>query len=396
LNGHQQPVIDIDFDVEGNRLATIAEDGSLRLWDLDTGQTLVSVPDIQVRPPQFVRFCRKPEHELIAIQGSGLGTWVLNDEHIFAMRHGAGGDQLNYSPDSQVLVATCAGVGPLFWDLETAREIVTSISGVQRTGAQFAADGSVWISDPSGLRVWSFERDLRDRRKARVGLVREIISGSLVGGIDLNDSRGLAAVQLGHAQAWVFPVDRASERIVLEGEPNLAGISLHRDGLWVAMGSWNNPKGVCRVWDARTGKAVVDVGGPATTPKFSPDGKWLSVGGGSEYRIYEAGSWKLLHAFPTRSRLNGACAPSDFSPRDSTLAIADENRILRLIDTTTAAVRVTLESPNANTIQEIRFSPDGRWLSASRWDAAIEVWDLGRLQRRLAEFGLDWTTSASR
>jgi WD40 repeat protein len=395
LQGHSQPVIDVEFDGEGDRLASIGSDGCLRLWDTENGTILLSVTGELIHVPQFLRFTGQKEHQTLSLEGAELGTWALRDDRFAIVRYCDGSDEMDYSSDGKVLV-TAGGGGPAtFWDVESAREIVTSNPPVRRHSARFVADNEVWFGDDAGLHVWSFERDPADRFRARSRLVRETPLRSRVDYTAVSRSRRMVAASQLVGIGRVFPLDREGEVVELKGQPLMRYASIHPDGRWVATGTLDNDHGVCQVWDASTGKAVADVGGPTTRPAFSPDGRLLAVGNGLEFRIYVTGTWQLQHTIPTRFKHERAQGALAFSADSSILAITDGNSVLRLIDPSTATSLATLESPSTAKIQTMRFSPDGRCLCVSRWDATIEFWNLGRLRQRLAEFGLDWTTSAS-
>jgi WD40 repeat protein len=395
LQGHTQPVIDVVFDSEGDRLASLGLDGCLRLWDAENGTSLVSVTGDLIHVPQYLRFTGKREHQILSLEGVELGNWELHDDRIAIVRYCDGSDEMDYSSDGQVLVTAGAGGRATSWDVESAREIVTSMPAVKRHTARFVADGEVWIGGDSGLHVWSFERDPADRFRARTRLMRETPLCSPVSHSDISRSRWIVAVNELEGVGRVFSLDCEGEVVVLKGRPRMRYVSFHPDGRWIATGTFVNDKGVCQVWDARTGGAVAEVGGPDSRPAFSPDGRLLAAGSGLEYRIYATGTWQLLHAVPVRFKQRGVQGALAFSPDSSILAITDGDSVLRLVDPSTAAMLATLESPTTAKIQTMRFTPDGRRLCVSRWDATIEFWDLAKLQKRLGEFGLDWTTSAS-
>jgi WD40 repeat protein len=321
----------------------------------------------------------------------------MHDDRISIVRACKATDDMDFTSTGRVLVTACIGHQATFWDVETAREISTSIPAANQHTARFASDSEVWIGVDSGLQVWAFERDPADRNSARTRLAREIPVRS---GVDYTamsqSSRQIAAISRADGILRIFPLDRGGDVIECQGEPGMTEASFHPGGRFVATGMWRNPKGVCRVWDARTGMAVAEVGGAYTRPVFSSDGKLLAAGSYRESRIYATGSWQLLHTVPVQSKyglpVTGGVA---FSPDSSILAIRDGPSAIRLIDSGTADPLTTLESPCTWFIQMMRFSPDGRWLCASRWDGTIEFWDMHRLRQRLAEFGLDWTTSTS-
>lgn len=93
---------------------------------------------------------------------------------------------------------------------------------------------------------------------------------------------------------------------------------------------------------------------------FSPNEKYLSVGGESGIRIYEIGSWKELVHIMDKNEMRSIT----FSP-DCRYLVSGENNGISIIDTETWQV-VSKISLMVGNIEYIAFSPDGRYfLSAS-------------------------------
>jgi WD40 repeat protein len=78
LSGHTTSVQSVAFAPGGAAVAAAASDGTVRLWDVRSGQRLG------------------------ALQGDGLGTWLLA-----------------FSPDGRVLAAASSESSVVCWDLAT-------------------------------------------------------------------------------------------------------------------------------------------------------------------------------------------------------------------------------------------------------------------------------------
>ena len=123
-------------------------------------------------------------------------------------------------------------------------------------------------------------------------------------------------------------------------------------------------------------------------PAFSPDGKWLATNG-DECRLWEVGSWRLDRVIP-RGEARGNSKALAFSRDGKVLAIAYSSRVIRLVEPSTGRELATLAAPHAVGVARLCFSPDGSRLAAACSNHVIQVWDLARVRRGLAEMGLDW------
>ena len=107
-----------------------------------------------------------------------------------------------------------------------------------------------------------------------------------------------------------------------------------RSGLPVIVGGTSG-RGV-RIWDARSGKLEKELlqGEGVTRPYFSPDGRWLMIVTGTEFGIWEPGTWRLVRQFALEQggdNLLGAA----FTPDGSILAVVESRTTVRLFETRT-------------------------------------------------------------
>jgi WD40 repeat protein len=186
-----------------------------------------------------------------------------------------------------------------------------------------------------------------------------------------------------------LPLDGSLGRSEIEGLVVPRSPSLSPDGRWLALGTFHG-----------IGLDVRDLGSTSRPParilapgngnaRFSPDGRWLAWAGTSTSKVFETGSWKEVHSFPTERNgsLPGLLA---WSPGGRMLAITRQGHEVVLLDTRDWSRIATLRIGFQPAVQTLAFSPDGRKLALVHNADEAEVWDLPRLQGRLQELGVGW------
>ena len=108
--GHTQRVKAMSFGACGNLLATIAQDGSLRLWDLDGSKP-------RERLLHKEKYGTSWEHRRAFLDATRLATgfqmggftlWEISPTGLRSLaEHKSGGKILNFSPDSKLLLSLC-------------------------------------------------------------------------------------------------------------------------------------------------------------------------------------------------------------------------------------------------------------------------------------------------
>jgi hypothetical protein len=158
------------------------------------------------------------------------------------------------------------------------------------------------------------------------------------------------------------------------------------------------------VWEAATGKLVANLPYPdvADCFGFSPDSRWLYVGGKQDRRLNVAslaatqpqaapsvttgpptwqGEWKSESV-----KLEGA-----FSPDHELRAVGTDDGAISLAWRETDREIARFPTPEVGALGSPAFSSDGAVLLARGGETgALYVFDLRRIREQLAELGLDW------
>jgi WD40 repeat protein len=298
------PVWSLAFSGDGRRLATGANDGIARLWDLATNRPPRTY---QVDPDRAgtVHVTLSPDGETLvagrvglvtASLGGGVRAWnVATGTEIFQLDTRL--LAVAFSPDGRHLALSMLrdGAGALeLWDVRRRHRLGTFPGGAAGTSRLiFSPDGRTLAagSQQGSVRLW----DVEGRR----------LLGTLSGHTDWiwclafsRDGRTLASGGVdGMVRLWDVPGRR--ERcppLQLHGAP-ACGLAFSRDGRTLAMA--NQTRGVM-LWNVETRQQVAMLSGHELGVQcvaFSPDGNTLATGALDEtVRLWRAPPFAVTDA----------------------------------------------------------------------------------------------------
>jgi WD40 repeat protein len=282
LSGHQGGVVDMAFDPSGELLVSASWDGTLRLWDLTTGESVTDPSG-----GQLLRLSRDGRR-LISYWGSQytLKSYEIVGERVCRFLRAPELESVNrgklagvsfsadFSPDGNLLV-TCHPDGIRLWEAASAK-LLAHIPESEIYSAFFGPRGEQLIaSGQNGVLRWPVAQLLKPGGPA--GCVPEQLDASS----DCNRAC-ISPDRIEVAYACGTQVRLLNSRLRLECPPPANWVALSPDRQWVAGSPWAL-FGV-RLWNARTGEIVRDFPfSTCTFVCFTPDSRWLVTGDGDEF-----------------------------------------------------------------------------------------------------------------
>jgi WD40 repeat protein len=347
FHGHTETVNSVRFSPDGRRLASASGDGAVKVWDVQTGEEILSV--------------------------NGRSDWVYS---------------VCFSPDGKRLASASRDKTVKIWDAHTGQEVL-SLKGHTSwvRSVSFSPDGRRLASaggaerapgkmqgTPGEIRVWD----------AQTG--REILSltghtGTASSVSFSPDGRRLASGSWDQS-VRIWDALNGQEALVLKGHTaDVESVSFSPDGRHLASGSLDS---TVRVWDALTGREVLAFKGHTDhvmSVCFSPDSQ--RVASASKDMTVKLWSANTGQDVVTLKGHTGRVEGISFSPDGQRLASASVDNTVKVWDAQTGQEAVALRG-HTDGLHCAIFSPEGRRLASASWDKSVKLWDVETGQETLA------------
>jgi len=282
--------------------------------------------------------------------------------------HAARVDVLALAPAGTPVATVCADGFARVWDPQSGALTLPPLAGVPHgRKLAFTRDGSrlVCATEDARLHVWSVADGSRPFPAA--SLRPDLTNGGLLRLTAWQLGPGDQRAALGWADGCVQVRDLASSRLLFEvhHEGPVKGMVFSPDGKVLATAAAD---GTLRLWDANTGRLKLPPifsSDPLMSLKISPDGTLLLAGcyDGSA-KVWRAQDGGLLaECWGHEDYVQGTA----FDPRGTTFVTGAWDGHLRFWDVATGLPLSDFISHGHDTIQEVEFTPDGRWVGT--WSA---------------------------
>jgi RNA polymerase sigma factor (sigma-70 family) len=338
---HQNTVRSVAFSKDGTRLISASWDGTMRVWDADTGRELH-------------RF-RQP-----------------------------GGASAAISPDGKTVAS--GGIDKSFhvWDLASGKELFQA-ANLENTvmSIQFAPDGKT-LATLSGpvIRIWDVAagKELSRVEQPEEGLYSmafspdgKFLAGGL-GGYSVRLWDGKTGKELYRLEGHDA---KKSKELPWVTDFYIYAVAFAPDGKTLASAGSDYDRTI-RFWDLATGKEMRRIAvapGWVRPIAFSPDGKLLASGGTqSTVRLFDVATGQEVSQCQLPGRKDTWVMAVAFSPDGKRLATSGTEKVIRLWDVVTGKEIVPYEG-HQDTVSQVAISPDGRTVLTAGNDGLICRWD---------------------
>jgi WD40 repeat protein len=349
LRGHTRGVTGLALPADGRRLASSALDGTVRIWEWDREQEALTLEE-PLGAVHSLAF--HPDGRHLASGSLGASLWDVPAGKVdrsykeFLVNYVT--MAVAFSPDGKRLAT--GGRVVKVWDTDSGKKLFgedPSFFSGPKAAKEDEDVGSVWALafSPDGKHLAS-ESSIRDAATGKQ--VRRIAAGKEGGpfaGLGLGGAYSPDGKQLASGEGKVVTLADAVTGEVVQTFPEFPDfvlkVAFSRDGRRLLAASDSS----ARVWELPSGRQVFDF---RLTSTFTPTNQgWIHPGKAS------------------------------FSADGQRLAMAPGDGTVKVWDTTTGQPILSLSAPGSEVFC-VAFSPDGRWLAAGGHDGAkgiLRIWD---------------------
>ncbi len=333
----------VAYNSDGSRIASspglesslldpysVAGAGTSRLWDAATGMQIAILAEWQdgTRPVAF-----SPDGKRLAV---GFREYVHLCDAVTGRRlatlgpHSKPVEYIAYSPDGKRIASSAADSNAIhLWDGESGKEVaVLRGHTADIRSVQFSPDGARLVSGSI------FPDDTARLWDAATGQLLAVLAG-----------------HQNRIQAVLFRPD--SKRLVTASMDKTA-----------------------RLWDGRTGQFLAVLGGHTDQVfhvRFSANGtRMVTVSNDATLRLWNAQTDEFIGLL--RGHADGFNSTPVFTPDGSRLVSGSVDGTVRIWDVSLAE-RNSILRGHESFVYDVAFSPDGEQVASAAWDGTARLWD---------------------
>ena len=339
-SGHRGHVESVAFSPDGKMIVSGAEDSTVRLWNTENGQNLATFTK-QANRVRIFSVAFSPDGKTVASGGSDnmIKLWDVETKQNIATLTGHESIifSVAFSPDGRILASGSQDDTVKLWYVETGEEVKLKDGTTIRSGSiAFSPDGATLASASA------------DRFGGTPGAVTLW---------DIETGKDLATLH-GH-----------TERV--------PAVAFSPDGTTIASGLRD---GTVKLWNAKTGENIHTYRGGGYAVAFSPDGKTLAARSWKDIKLWEVATRKKTSTISIGGEQLTTSTALAFSPDSQVLAWGTGDQVKLRKHATKSLFgfmgqnTITLKG-HADEVRSVAFSPDGKVLASSVRAGTVKLWD---------------------
>ncbi len=397
-------VYSVAFSPDGKYVVSGSTDNTARVWEASTGKEIARMThDGWIYDVAF-----SPDGKYV-VSGSfdyAARVWeansgkevarIIHDDYVFSVA---------FSPDGKYVVSGSADFTARVWEAATGQEIARMTHDSSIDTVAFSPDGKFVVSGSRDgtTRVWNSSIGQEAARVALNDYISSAVLSSdgqyvISGGCNKIDK---SICTQGTAHVWEALTGKETTVASLAPDSYVNTIAFSPDGKYMALGGCDaSPctQGTVRVWEVSTGKdiALMTHDDFVTSVAFSPDGRYV-VSGSADFtaRVWELPTGKEVARMNPDSYVFSVA----FSQDGKYVVSGNRDGTARVWEASTGKeiARMTHEPSVdiiANDVPVVAFSPDGRYVVSASYDNTVRVWEAFTGKAIVRVTHEDWVTFA--
>jgi WD40 repeat protein len=361
---HESGIACVRFAPDGSCIASGGYDGTVRLWDMETGKELRQLRGhlMDIRDLAFA-----PDSKILASASwdTTVRLWDVASGNELHVLKGSSDAALRvaFAPDGKTLVSSDRGNSLFRWDTATGKKLYDFVGHEDCvTSLTYSADGRTLISTALDrtVRLW----------EVATAKQRQVIRLPDRGWVWIAPGGKVMAQDTSAQKIRLVEIASGKELCKVAGHDPFTFVgAFSLDGKTFAAGSHDR---LLRLWDVASGKMLLErqLEGLVGALDFSPDGKLLASGCDTSIRFWDAGTGQE----ETKVKWPQAFKAVSLSPSGKLLATAGGINLVRIWDADSGKKLRTLIGHTAETLA-VAFAPDGKEVASGAADGTVRLWD---------------------
>jgi WD40 repeat protein len=337
---HKSGVDDVVFSPDGRYMATNAIQDSVRVWEVTSGKEVA-------RLQSAWKIAFSPDSKYLVTASKNIAqVWAFtNGKEVTRMTHEDMIGDIAFSPDGKYLATASWDNTARVWKVSTGQEIARMKHDARLSVVAFSPNGK-YIATAVDAKERIYGEDFLKTHPA--------------------------------TQVWEATTGKEVARIKHDKPVN--AISFSRDGKYLATASGDN---TARMSEVATGRPVASMAHPGSVwdVAFSPDGKYLATAcQDQKARVWNTTNGTTITLMAHKEIVQTVA----FSPDGKYLAtVTYPTRFTGEMDTSEHSAllwevisgREVARMTHNDDVENIAFSPDGKYLATASQDGTVGVWE---------------------